>query len=68
MDDEVRYIDTKRITKTGKQTFTEEFKRETAKMSYQTDKLLGTFAQYLDISHSSLSRWRKEYGQDSLPL
>ncbi|NIP28551.1 MAG: transposase [Phycisphaerae bacterium] len=48
----------------GKQTFTEEFKRETAKLSFQTDKPLGTFAQDLGISRSSLSRWRKEYGRD----
>lgn len=51
----------------GKQTFTEEFKRETAKLSFQTDKPLGTFAQDLGISRSSLSRWRREYGQDGLP-
>lgn len=52
----------------GKQTFTEEFKRETAKLSFQTDKPLETFAQELGISRSSLSRWRREYGQDGLPL
>ncbi|MCL4868792.1 MAG: transposase [Anaerolineae bacterium] len=52
----------------GKQTFTEEFKRETAKLSYQTDKLLGTFAQDLGSSCSSLSHWRREYSQDGLPL
>ncbi len=52
----------------GKQIFTEEFKRETAKLSFQTDKPLGTFAQDLGISRSSLSRWRREYGQDGLPL
>jgi transposase len=51
----------------GKQTFTEEFKRETAKLSFQIDKPLGTFAQDLGISRSSLSRWRSEYGQDGLP-
>ena len=51
----------------GKQTYTEEFKRETAKLSFQTDKPLGTFAQDLGISRSSLSRWRREYGQDGVP-
>lgn len=48
----------------GKQTYTEEFKQETAKLSFQTDKTLGTFAQDLGISRSSLSRWRKEFGPD----
>jgi transposase len=51
----------------GKQTFTEEFKQETARLSFQTDKTLEAFAQDLGISRSSLSRWRKEYGRDGTP-
>jgi transposase len=52
----------------GKQTYTEEFKRETVKLSFQTDKTLGTFAQNLGISRSSLNRWRREYSQDGAPV
>jgi transposase len=41
-----------------------EFKFETVKLSYQTDKQLGELASDLGISRSSLSRWRQEYGED----
>ncbi len=52
----------------GNRIYTEEFKRETAKLSFQTEKTMGTFAEDLGISRSSLSRWRKEYGPDGRPL
>jgi transposase len=41
-----------------------EFKIETVKLSYQTDKQLGELASDLGISRSSLSRWRQAYGED----
>lgn len=44
--------------------FTREFKVETVRLSYQTDKKLDAFADDLGISRSSLSRWRSEYGED----
>jgi transposase len=49
----------------GKQ-FTREFKIETVRLSYQTDMRLDEFAASVGISRSSLNRWRREYGQDSV--
>jgi transposase len=45
-------------------TFTREFKIEAVRLSYQTDKPLGELVADLGISRSSLSRWRREYGED----
>ena len=47
----------------GKQ-FTREFKSETVRLSYQTEKNLNEFAASVGISRSSLNRWRVAYGED----
>lgn len=47
----------------GKQ-YSREFKIETVRLLYQTDKKLDDFAASVGISRSSLNRWRSEYGQD----
>jgi transposase len=44
--------------------FTREFKIETVRLSHQTDKTLGEFAEDMGISRSSLSRWRSEFRDD----
>lgn len=47
-----------------KKTYTREFKIEAVKLSYNSDKTRKEIAEELGISVSSLSRWRKEYGED----
>lgn len=44
--------------------FTREFKIETVRLSYQTNKTLDEFADDMGISRSSLSRWRSEFRND----
>ena len=44
--------------------FTREFKIETVRLSYQTNKTLDEFAEDMGISRSSLSRWRSEFRDD----
>ena len=44
--------------------FTREFKIEAVRLSYQTEKTLGEFAEDMGISRSSLSRWRNEFQDD----
>ena len=47
-----------------RRSYTREFKIETARLSYQTDKTLDEFAADIGISRSSLSRWRTELKND----
>ena len=44
--------------------FTREFKIEAVRLSHQTDKTVGEFAEDMGISRSSLSRWRSEFQDD----
>lgn len=47
-----------------RKTYTREFKVEAVNLSYSSDKPVEQIAESLGISHSSLNRWRKEYGTD----
>ena len=44
-----------------RRTYTREFKREAAKLSYNSDKPIEEVAERLGVSQSSLNRWRREY-------
>jgi len=47
-----------------RRTYTREFKIEAVKLSYNSDKTVEELAQSLDVSKSSLNRWRSEFGGD----
>ena len=47
-----------------RRTYTREFKIEAAKLSYNSDKPVAEIADQLDVSQSSLNRWRGEYRVD----
>lgn len=51
------------MAKRGK-TYSREFKIEAVKMSYNSDQSVADLAAELDVSKSSLFRWRKEFGED----
>ena len=44
-----------------RKTYSEEFKRETVELSYNSDKTCKEIADDLGIDYNNLIRWRKEY-------
>jgi transposase len=44
--------------------YSREFKIEAVRLSHNSDKTVEAIAETLDISKSSLSRWRKEFRED----
>ena len=51
------------MTKRGK-AYSREFKIEAVKLSHNSDRSVEEVAAELDVSKSSLFRWRKEFGAD----
>ena len=47
----------------GRRKYTEEFKRETVELSFNSDKSCKVIAEELGINYNLLIRWRKESSQ-----
>lgn len=47
-----------------RQRYTREFKIQAVKLLHNSDKSVEAIAERLEVSKSSLSRWRREFGTD----
>jgi transposase len=45
--------------------FTDEFKRDAARLARESDKGIAAIASDLDLSETVLRRWMREYGMDT---